>query len=412
MNLLSQLKATTVTELEKWCREQAIPFDPTRVYAVVSPYRISPLGAHVDHQGGAVLGRTIDQYSVLTFLVRETSAEIDPKSTLSPDTANFLPTTPVAPSGWQRYAQAAAIVLHQYRPLTKGIIGVVTGSLVGAGLSSSASVILAYLHALAFANGFEIGSADFVELARRVENEQLGLNNGIQDQTAITYGEQATLLHMDVYKRQVIPIADPVGVEDVCFLLAYSGFSRELLGSGFNNRVAECRQAAQLLDPKAEILGQVAPDRRNGQNLLTLPRNLAKRARHFYDEIERVAAGQSAWANGDWVRFGRIMNQSCHSSIYQYESGSQPLVDLQDIAIEIDGVYGSRFSGGGYGGCLIMLVERAKADTISQQVKAAYLKKYPEKAPIAHLFIAETESTVRIETPAHINNSPIHQFTN
>ena len=366
---------------------------------VTSPYRISPVGAHVDHQGGAVLGRTIALYTVLAFVKNEASAEItlhcaadlstEPTSTFQPGILEPQP-------GWQRYAQAAAAALHQAYPIRHGIHGYVLGSLPGAGLSSSASVILAYLHALAAANDISLKKPEAVELARIVENEFLGLNNGIQDQTAITFGRADGLVHMNVTERINTHIADPTSADDVCFMLAWSGFSRGLLGSGFNTRVAECREAAKLLDDSAEILCDVSPARRDEATLAELPDMLARRARHVLREVERVEAGRAAWLGGDWAEFGRIMNASCHSSITQYESGSQPLVDLHEIALATPGIYGSRFSGGGYGGCLIMLADRSQADEIAAIMLPAYLKKYPEKAHTASVFIVEPEEGVRI----------------
>ena len=395
---LDTLKQDAAATLAQFCRELKQPFDDGEVRYVVSPYRISPIGAHIDHQGGAVLGRTIDQYTVLAFVVGK-SAEITLRNTnaLAPLTTNFSPLDPLDEEGWQRYAQAATAAFHAKHLIKYGITGIVHGTLLGAGLSSSASVILAYLHALADANAVTLSAAEYVELARQVENEYLGLNNGIQDQTAISFGAANALLHMNVRQRVVQPVADPPNVNEVSWLLAYSGFSRELLGSGFNTRVAECREAAALLDSSATVLGDVDYRQRSDAALNQLPDMLARRARHFFGEIGRVDAGKQAWAGGDWDGFGRMMNQSCQSSIHLYESGSEPLVALQKIALQTDGVYGSRFSGGGYGGCLIMLVERVQAAAIQEQILQAYLQVYPEKQGIAKVFEVVGEDAVRVE---------------
>ena len=378
--------------------EEARSAFSTATHVIISPYRISPIGAHIDHQGGAVLGRTIDMYTVLAFEVVENSAEITLTChpTISQEAVRFSVGEQEL-TNWGRYAQAAAAALQRFRPMRNGLRGYINGSLLGAGLSSSASVILAYLHALALANDINFIQAESVELARRVENEFLGLNNGIQDQTAIAFGQKDALLHMDVRRREVTPILDPPTVRDVCWLLAYSGYSRELLGSGFNTRVAECREAAQLLESGAKKLGDVVLDKRNEAQLALLPIRLARRARHVFTEIDRVAAGRVAWECGNWREFGRIMNQSCRSSITQYESGSQPLIDLQEIALQTNGVYGSRFSGGGYGGCLIMLAERAELAQIIQSVKSAYLEKHPNKRGVADVFCVQPENSVVIK---------------
>ncbi len=364
------------------------------------PYRVNPLGAHVDHQGGAVLGRTIDLY---TTLLLTPTAESHVKLACyghhwDPSRLTLRWTQPQKSSGWGRYAQAAVSALHAYAPdrIKYGFEGVVHGSLPGAGLSSSASVVLTYLTGLAFVNQLSLSQSELVELVRHVENNYLGLSNGVQDQTAIVYGRRQAMAHMDNLNRIVTDIPDAAQIDDVCWLLTYSGFSRELLGSGFNNRVAQCREAAALLDSTAEILCQVPQSTRSEAHLQALPEPLGRRARHFFTEIGRVEAGRTAWEAGDWNRFGELMNQSCHSSITQYESGSQPLIDLHEIVSAQSGVFGSRFCGGGYGGCLLALVEKTAVPHLIPAIEQGYLRQYPEKQGIARSFVvtAEESSTI------------------
>jgi galactokinase/galacturonokinase len=306
---------------------------------VIAPYRINPLGAHVDHQGGAVLGRTIDQYTVMAFHSQLEQPQIV-LETVNPEwktaTARFPIGRQESDARWVRYAQAAAGALHAYRPLAHGMQGTVSGSLVGAGLSSSASVILTYLLALATVNKLSLTRLQLVELTRQVENEYLGLDNGIQDQTAISYGRRQALAHMDTRAQIVTAVSDHPAVQEVCWLLVYSGFSRELLSSGFNNRVAECRQAARLLMPGTQIMGDLPEEMQDEKMWGALPAPLQRRARHFFGETARVKQGCEAWSRGEWSVFGRLMNASCHSSITQYESGSPPLVALhRNVSIDL-----------------------------------------------------------------------------
>ena len=367
-------------------------------HVIQAPYRINPLGAHVDHQGGAVLGRSIDLGTTLVLHpIRE------PEVTLSCYQAAWSPSvetvswrTPQPSAGWPRYAHAAVSVLQSRfcRHITAGFKGMVHGSLPGAGLSSSASVVLAYLVGLAAVNNITLTPSELVELVRQVENEQLGLNNGVQDQTSIVYGRRQSLTYIDNLNRTTTSIPDPVNQDGVCWLLTYSGFSRELLGSGFNNRVAECRTAAQQLHPTAEMLCHVPSEKRTEDHLSALPDPLGRRARHFFSEIERVEAGSEAWADGDWAAFGRLMNRSCHSSITQYESGSQPLVDLHEIVSAQSGVYGSRFCGGGYGGCLLALVDKTAVSHLIPAIETAYLQKYPEKEGVAQAFVVNAVDSI------------------
>lgn len=365
-------------------------------HVVVSPYRFNPLGAHVDHQGGAVMARTIDQYTLLPFWPNPAGAKISLQTPKiwNQNQAEFTAGEMTATDNWLRYAQAAAAVLSAEYESTRGYQGFVTGTLIGAGLSSSASVVLAYLSAMVKSSGLSGTSAELVEWSRRVENDFLGLNNGIQDQMSVVYGQANALSLLDNRNATASSVDDPATVNDICWVVCYSGISRELINSGFNNRVAECREAARLLDANAEILGQVKLGL-DDKALQALPENLANRARHFFTEIERVAQGCDAWRSGDFQAFGELMNLSCHSSITQYESGSQPLIDLHEIASATSGVLGSRFSGGGYGGCVVALTDRRYRDTAADAILENYRQLYPEH-DTARTFIAHSESGVRV----------------
>ncbi|MGQ7846944.1 galactokinase [Granulosicoccus sp. 3-233] len=368
---------------------------------VVSPYRFNPIGAHIDHQGGTVLARCLNQYTILVFW-KNTDRRSMVHASLQPglwQSCEFSPDELSDEHGWDAMARASVAAFADYREMRYGVTAVVSGTLVSGGLSSSASVILAYLSALARANDVQLSPAELVELSRRVENDYRRLNNGIQDQMSIAFGRRDQLSILDVEDVQATYVGDPVDSSSVCFLMCYSGVSRDLGGSPFNTRVAECREAARLLHDKAEHLGQVPIDRRLGAALAALPDIPARRAAHVYSEMQRVHDGAKAWQCGDWQTFGRLMNESCQSSINDYESGSEWLIALHEIARGLDGVHGNRFSGGGYGGCLFMLADVDAVDRIAESLLEQYLTRYPNLKGAARIVIAESESTVRIVSP-------------
>ena len=367
---------------------------------VVSPYRFNPLGAHIDHQGGSVLARCLNQYTVLVYWPNE-SALSTLHSALNAgqwESTDFTPNDLADEFRWDAMARASAAALASRAIYERGITGVVFGTLVSGGLSSSASVILAYLSAMADVNGISLSAIDLVELCRQVENDYRGLNNGIQDQMSIAFGQENHMTLLDVEKVSAQAIADPANSDEVCFLMCYSGVSRDLAGSAFNTRVAECQEAAALLSPGALHLAQVPNECRRAEALATLPAVLARRAQHVYSEMARVHEGADAWRRGDWQSFGQLMNTSCQSSINDYESGSEWLIALHETAAALAGVYGNRFSGGGYGGCLFMLVDSAFVESVGETLLNQYLQRYPELSSNARVLIAESESTVRIVT--------------
>jgi galactokinase len=350
---------------------------------IFSPYRICPIGAHIDHQGGAVLGRTIN---IGTTLEYESLAgnEIHLTSDQLGETKFII--GELDTMHWSRYAQAAARVLNPKR----GMRAHLSGSLIGAGLSSSASVGLAYLKALADVNGIELSNEQLVQLDYALEHGELGLQNGLLDPLTIVHGKKNALLFMDTVTVSVSPILDPLPSFD--WVVAYSGISRELTKSGFNVRVEECYQAAAALLPDAKILSDV-PCEVFEDRKMRLPENLRKRATHFFTEVERVQQGAKAWYEANLEVFGQLMNESCKSSINNYESGSDILIELHELVSSMDGVYGSRFSGGGYGGCVVALVQHEAAENICAGIGETFTARHPELP--SKVFVAEMGDGLR-----------------
>lgn len=340
-------------------------------HTIFSPYRICPLGAHVDHQGGVVLGRTIQSGTTLEYRPLD-SREIIITSEQLGET-RFSLGDEINMTHWVRYAQAAARVLPG---LKRGLQAYVSGPLIGAGLSSSASVGLAYIKALADVNEMELSDSDLVHLDVELENGQLRLQNGILDPLTIVHGKKNALLFMETLTASVMPIPDPPAL-DAAWIVAFSGISRELTKSGYNVRVEECRQAASLLVDGADKLSEVSHEEFEEKKSL-LPPHLSRRAEHFFSEIRRVHAGAKAWQESNLEFFGQLMNQSCQSSIRNYESGSEILIELHELVSNTNGIYGSRFSGGGYGGCVIALAHKDQAESACEEIAEKFSARHVE----------------------------------
>jgi galactokinase len=120
----------------------------------------------------------------------------------------------------------------------------------------------------------------------------------------------------------------------------------------------------------------------------SLPGNLRRRAEHFFGEIDRVQRGANAWRESNLELFGELMNQSCESSIKNYESGSEILIELHDLVHQTNGIYGSRFSGGGYGGCVVGLAKKGFAQGACVEIGERFRELHPELP--SQVFVAET----------------------
>jgi galactokinase len=367
---------------------------------IVSPYRICPLGAHIDHQGGPVLGMTIQAYTVLAF-IPVVAPKVRLHSMNYPGVVEFdlQRTYPADMGDWGRYARGATKVLGDLNALSYGFVGAVNGTLPSSGLSSSASVGLSYLYALARVNELDLSNIDFVELDRRLENEYLGLQNGILDQATILNGRKDHLLYVNTVSSEVISEEMPKHSDDFKIIIVDSGFSRDLTSSGFNSRVEECRMVSKLLGQvggigSANTLSDIPEEvyrRYRGE----LPENLMKRADHYFSEVRRVKDGFKYWRDGNWVNFGRLMNDSCTSSIENYESGSPALIKLQRIFSDTTGVYGSRFCGGGYGGCVMGFVKPEFSDDDSSKLLENFLSSVPGAKGKAAVYEVKSDEGIR-----------------
>ncbi|TKY60782.1 Galacturonokinase protein [Spatholobus suberectus] len=387
------------------------------VRVVVSPYRICPLGAHIDHQGGTVSAMTINRGILLGFVPSGSSQVVirsgqfqgevkfrvdeiqQPRHISKTKDKGLDKDSPELQeqSNWGRYARGAVYALQSRgNNLSKGIVGYICGSedLDSSGLSSSAAVGVAYLLALEYANNLVISPTENIEYDRLIENEYLGLKNGIMDQSAILLSSHGCLMCMNcktkdyklVYRPKVLEYKESEQPKATRILLALSGLKQALTNNpGYNKRVAECREAARILleaygDYKAEpILSNVEPEVYEAHKHKLEP-DLAKRAEHYFSENMRVMKGVEAWAMGKLNDFGMLITASGRSSIQNYECGSEPLIQLYEILLRAPGVLGARFSGAGFRGCCVAFVEAHLAAEAASFVRREYLKVQPELA--------------------------------
>jgi galactokinase len=376
----------TETLKERW----GVNEDDIRI--VCSPLRICPLGAHIDHQLGLVTGMTIDRNILLAFTPNREGKVGISSTTFSPPVEFSLDDVPArVPGDWGNYVRGAVVALQQKYDLQYGIYGVVHGDMPIGGLSSSAAVGVAYLLALEQANGLEVPPLENIRLDQYIENVYLGLNNGILDQSIILLSDEKHLTYLDCQSVEVQMIDSPFQQNDFEIVVVHSGISEVLVGTDYNRRVAECQEAARLM---LEWAGYDVPDpsTRSGHSSLALrlvseevyhtysrrlPEKLGKRAAHFFTEMQRVREGVAAWRKGDLDALGQLISASGASSINNYECGCEHLITIYEILNTCPGVYGARFSGAGFRGCCIGLINPAYKDTIVEAIQRRYPQAHP-----------------------------------
>ena len=351
------------------------------------PYRISPLGAHIDHQYGKINGLALDKGIHIAYSPKHNGV-VELKSLNFPKRAQFhVASIPDEKVGdWADHMRGAAKMLAEKYPLRMGLSAVIEGTLPVGGLSSSAAVIIAFLSALAKVNNITLGDWEIIMMAKAAENKYVGVNCGKLDQSCEVLSRKDHLLYMDCKddSYELIPLNPAMKPFKIAVL--FSGLERSLATSAYNLRQDECKAAAysllayagmdygkfidtRLRDVPADVF-EMYKDR--------LPENFRKRATHYFSEIARAEAGAEAWRKGDLDEYGKLVFASGKSSVENYECGCPELITMYNIMTETEGIYGGRFSGAGFKGCCMALIDPDKAEEIERTVTDRYLKVYPE----------------------------------
>ncbi len=356
---------------------------------VFVPYRVCPIGAHVDHQLGQITGLAIDKGIHFAYGPKQNGV-VELKSLQFEKRAQFhIHSVPETKQGdWADHLRGATVMLAQKHRLNVGLCGVFDGELPIGGLSSSASVILAYLTALCRVNEIQLSEPELIRIAQAAENHYVGVACGRLDQSCEVYCQKNHLLYMDMQDSSYELIPQHPSMKPYKIAIFFSGVERTLVGSAYNMRVDECRSAAYALKAYAGLpYGKFAetnlrdvPSEVFVRYRDRLPETWAKRAEHWFGEMERVQRGAEAWRRGDLDLFGRLSFESGRSSIELWETGSPELKTLFEIMTRTDGIYGGRFSGAGFKGCCMALVDPAYCEHITAQVTKGYLKEFPHLA--------------------------------
>ncbi len=351
------------------------------------PYRICPLGAHSDHNLGKITGLAVNHGIHMAYRAKR-SGIIEVRSLNFPDRAQwYIKSVPEeCEHDWADYLRGATWALARRYPLTVGVCGVIEGSLPIGGLSSSASVIITFLQALADVNNIRLTPNEMITVALEAENKYVGVSCGKLDQSCEVYSKKDHLLYLDTMDDSFELIPTQPNMKPYKIAIFFSGIERTLAGSAFNMRVDEARSAAYALKAYAGMsYGKFAETNLRDVPVEVyhkykdrLPENWAKRAEHWYTEFDRVQRGVEAWRKGVIEAYGKLSFESGYSSIYNWETGSPELKKLYEIMCKTDGIYGGRFSGAGFKGCCMALIDPAFEESIIENVSREYIKAFPQ----------------------------------
>lgn len=340
---------------------------------VQAPGRVNLIGEHTDYNDGFVLPAAI-QFRTTVAIAARPDRRLTVYSQNYSERVEFdLEQIPAAGRHhWSDYVVGVARQLTKKRIRLPGANLLIQGDVPeGAGLSSSASLEVAVCRAFLELCGASKDGIETALLCQRAENEFVGARCGIMDQFVSVHGRRNHALLLDCRSLSYRHLPIPEGVR----MVICNTMVRHSVAAGeYNQRRQECEAGARLFaehDPGVKALRDVSPE--DFQNYGgELPENIRKRCRHVITENSRVAQAADALERHDTTLFGRLMRDSHASLRDDFEVSCSELDVMVELAAKIDGVYGARMTGGGFGGCTINLVESGKVESFRSKVSEDY----------------------------------------
>jgi galactokinase len=341
-----------------------------------APGRVNLIGEHTDYNDGFVMPMALGFYTWVAAAKRD-----DQILEVHSNRFNEKITLPLAAlSGpprkhWSDFIRGVAAVLQRAGHTLCGANLAIHGEVpLGAGLSSSASLEMSVALALTSLAGIVVPRLDLVKLCQKAEHEYVGTRCGIMDQFVAGVGASEIALMLDCrsLEYRLLPIPP-----DVRFVVCNSMVQHELVSGEYNRRRADCEAGVGLLRP---VLPEICALRDVDiadleKHKRALPEVVYRRCRHVISENQRVLAAAEALQSHDPGRFGLLMYQSHKSLRDDYEVSCKELDLLVDWAMSRPGVYGTRMTGGGLGGCTVTLIRADCVTALQSEMALAYAEK-------------------------------------
>ena len=344
-----------------------------------APGRVNLIGEHTDYNGGFVFPCALS-FGTYILLSKNDEQKINFRS-LNMEAVYSLELTqlsePLPNKAWANYPLGVfAQFIKRGVAITQGYDILFWGNVpAGAGLSSSAAMEVVTAYALNDLLGTNYGLADLAKIGRAAEHEFAGVMCGIMDQFASAHGkvDHAIYLNCDTLEYDLVPVK----LDGIKVVVTNTHSPHKLDSGSFNDRVRQCQLAVEQINSVRPIqylaeLSQVDFDQ--VKDAIT-DETAHRRARHVVGEVQRTKDAVEALKNGDIVNFGQLMNQSHVSLRDDYEVTGPQLDALAEAAWKIDGVLGSRMTGGGFGGCTVSLVREEAIPAFIEKVGAEYTEK-------------------------------------
>ncbi len=365
-------------DLERLVREFEGRFGRPPEYAARAPGRVNLIGEHTDYNGGLVLPCAIDRDTVV-LAARRDDGRIHVRSRELGADATFEAASPSRARGWIDYVQGVAFALHELGHDAPGLDVAISSEVPGgSGLSSSAALEVAVVTLFAEALGLQLSGEERAHLAHRAESGFVGVSCGVMDQLASALGREGAALRIDCSSLEVRAVPVP---ETLVLLIVDSGVRHQLVGGDYNERRRECEaalaaaQAAGQVSAGATTLRALAPAQLPALERALDPLHF-RRARHVITENARVDEVCGAFASGDLARAGMALRAGMASLRDDFEVSTPEIDALCEVGDATPGVFGSRLTGAGFGGCTVHLVAREHAAAARSALEVGFARRY------------------------------------
>ncbi len=351
--------------------------DTQGVNVYFAPGRVNLIGEHTDYNGGHVFpcALTIGTYVAarkradrkLTFY----SMNFDRLGVVEGSLDDL---TPAKEAEWTNYPKGVMWAFAgRGMEMDCGLDIVLYGNIPnGSGLSSSASLEVVTGYVLRDLYGFDVTNVDLAKIGQYSENNFNGMNCGIMDQFASAMGKKDNAIFLDT--ADLSYEYAPLVLDGAKIVVTNSNVKHSLVNSAYNERRSECEKALEELQTVVDIkgLGDLTEEQFEMHREAIKSEVRVKRAKHAVYENQRTIRAVAALKNNDLKLFGELMNASHVSLRDDYAVSCEEIDVLVEEAWKVDGVIGSRITGGGFGGCTVSIVRDEAVDAFQEKVGAAY----------------------------------------
>ncbi|KAI0557506.1 Galactokinase [Gracilaria domingensis] len=375
----SQRPSADVAAVERATKLYESAFNETPTIAVAAPGRVNLIGEHVDYNDGFVFPLALEKNTYLVGKALPVGQPCEVAAEAFPGVVAKFTAEDSAPADsvpkWARYLKGMTAIYarkgYQVVPFRAAVVSDVP---LGSGLSSSAALEMATGVMIEVVSGLQVDATERALMGQSCEHEFAGVPCGIMDQLISSRGESGKALLIDCrsLEAKAVPLNDP----NVVIVVANSCVEHQLSGSEYPTRRRQCADAAKAMkemfsDKTITHLRDCTLDMLEAVKS-KLDEDTMKRATHAISEDIRTLKAKTCLEEGDLETAGKLMIESHESLRDLFEVSTKEIDALVEIALGVDGVYGSRITGGGFGGCTVTLVKKTAVEELMKAIDEKY----------------------------------------